>query len=841
MSLLYNTGDWFSLGHGNSYRKIDLYTMDWPASINLEHMTVHAAPYGGPIALVKDTKQFLKLSGGESTKPVIRIFNCSGRLISTINWDNGNSGNLICMGWSDAEEFLVVQADGSVWRYDMFGNFLHKFSMGADVTDVQDAKIFASSSGTGIAVLTASWKIYIVNSVMDPKLRPLSELLSLTSDLTCWELVSKERNTCCLLARGTDVILARHGDSAPTTHTLSMKSEYSSIIAMAVSFNHRHLAIYTNTGAIWLGSADLRTKYCEFATGRTERPQQIGWCCDEDPHPDRQAVIVSYASMVQVIGMTGDSNIYTYDSRTVLIPEMDVVRVLTNTSHELFQRVPQCTSKIFGITISEPASFLFEAHMEFQKRSHKSDEFLCLIQDRLASAVGECVDAAGQEFDSHTQKSLIRAAHFGKSFLPGYNPDGYIEMCRVLRVLNALREPIVGMPLTLRQFNHLQPLVILDRLIFRKHYALAIQIAKHLKLPESRILEHWAFHKIEHDKNDEEVARKISDKFRHHPMGDRERISFANVAKKAQQKGRNKLAITLLEQEPRKSLRVPLLLELDASEKALTAATQSGDTDLIYMVILKMKSTTALSKFQMIIRRFPLAHDLYKKYCQTNSLSTLKDIYSQEDDFQAQAELGLREALEVNNVEVSIPEISVNYKKANRMLEADACDEAKKLMKHQKVLDEKYQKRLYGLPLHETIRQLLLLGDIKYADRLKSEFKVPERRYWWLRISVLSQQFQWDELEKFAKSKKSPIGYEPFVEVCLKQSNLEQAKKYLPRCSEENKFNWYLKAGCLLEAAAIAYDQKDMDGLWRVHGRCTADPALLAKVDNLIGQLASKK
>lgn len=84
------------------------------------------------------------------------------------------------MGWSDAEEFLVVQADGSVWRYDMFGNFLHKFSMGADVTDVQDAKIFASSSGTGIAVLTASWKIYIVNSVMDPKLRPLSELLSLS-------------------------------------------------------------------------------------------------------------------------------------------------------------------------------------------------------------------------------------------------------------------------------------------------------------------------------------------------------------------------------------------------------------------------------------------------------------------------------------------------------------------------------------------------------------------------------------------------------------------------------------------------------------------------------------
>lgn len=834
--MLCNTGDWFTLGHGNSYRKIDLYTMDWPASINLEHMTVHAASYGGPIALVKDFKQFLKLSGTGSTKPVIRIFNCSGKLISSITWDNGN---LVCMGWSDAEEFLCVQDDGFVWIYDMFGNFQHKFSMGKDVTEVIEAKIFASNSGTGIAVITASYKIYIVNSIKDPKSRTLSELLSLSSDLSCWELVSKERNTCCLLARDTEIILARHGESAPLTHVITMKNEFSSVVAMSVSFNHRHLALYTNTGVLWLGSADLKTKYCEFVTGRNERPQQIAWCCDEDPHPDRQAVVVSYPSMVLVVGTTGDSNIYTYDSPTMLIQEMDAVRILTNGYHELIQRVPKCTSNIFGINISEPASFLFEAHRKFQERSHQSDEYLCLIQNRLTAAVSECVDAAGQEFDSHTQKSLIRAAYFGKGFLPGYNPDSYMEMCRVLRVLNALRDPNVGVPLTLRQFKYLQPLVILDRLIFRKHYALAIQIAKHLKLPESRILEHWAFHKIVHDKNEEEVARKISEKFLSHQT--RERISFANVAKKAQQVGKTKLAITLLELEPRKSLQVPLLLKLGANEKALMAATQSGDTDLIYMVILEMKSTTELAKFQMIIRRFPLAQNLYKKYCQENSLSTLKDIYSQEDDFQSQAELGLRESLEINNVEVSIPDISGNYKKANKTLETEACDETKKLMKHQKALDEKYQKRLYALPLHETIRQVLLLGDLKYADRLKNEFRMPDRRYWWLRIQVLAQQFQWDELEKFSRAKKSPIGYEPFVEVCLGQGRIDEAKKYLPKCTEEHKFKWYLRAGCHVEAATIAYEQKDIDSLLKVYDCCSNDPALSAKVENLIGQLSSKK
>lgn len=51
------------------------------------------------------------------------------------------------------------------------------------------------------------------------------------------------------------------------------------------------------------------------------------------------------------------------------------------------------------------------------------------------------------------------------------------------------------------RFLHLKPDVILGRLVFRKHYAIAIQVAKHLKLPESWILEHWAYHKVINDKS----------------------------------------------------------------------------------------------------------------------------------------------------------------------------------------------------------------------------------------------------------------------------------------------------------------------------------------------------
>lgn len=101
----------------------------------------------------------------------------------------------------------------------------------------------------------------------------------------------------------------------------------------------------------------------------------------------------------------------------------------------------------------------------------------------------------------------------------------------------------------------------------------------------------------------------------------------------------------------------------------------------------------------------------------------------------------------------------------------------------------------YGLPVHETIKRLLILGDLKNAEKKRTEYKVPEKRFWWLRIQVLSETYQWDELEKFSKAKKSPIGYEPFVEVCLKQNNIEEAKKYLPKCRNDKKIKLYIRSG----------------------------------------------
>lgn len=100
----------------------------------------------------------------------------------------------------------------------------------------------------------------------------------------------------------------------------------------------------------------------------------------------------------------------------------------------------------------------------------------------------------------------------------------------------------------------------------------------------------------------------------------------------------------------------------------------------------------------------------------------------------------------------------------------------------------------------------------------------PLWRYWWLKLKSLAEKEEWEELEKFSKTKKSPIGYlvrtkrfmlsdlllcpgnvssrendllllsliQPFVEVCMKSNNKCEAKKYVSRVTPEQKVRAHL-------------------------------------------------
>ncbi|XP_070168587.1 vacuolar protein sorting-associated protein 16 homolog [Polyergus mexicanus] len=818
------TADWFPLGRDVYFRKFELYPISFQQEISVNNLLV-AAPYGGSIAVTRNPTKLVKVQG--ASKPLILLYTASGKLTARLQW---SSGQLISFGWSQQEELLCVQEDGMVLIYDMFGTYQHTFSMGnaAKDTKVIDAKFFATSNSTGIAVLTSTNRIFLVNNVSEPKVRPVTDMPRYGGPIDCWCMVHCDRETEVILSNreGIFVICQSHQNTFSFNNLFSNK--INNVVAMTVSGNYRHIALYADTGHLYIGSIDFREKYCECYTNMKESLANIAWCGTE-------AVICSWDSAIMVVGRTAETIVYNYDGPVHLVTEIDGVRVLSSCSHEMIQKVPNVVQRIFRINSTDPASYLLEASKQFQKKSHKADSYIDLVKDKLDSAIKACIDGASHEFDFETQKILMRAAKFGKGFSKKMDPEYYVQMCRTLRVLNAVRHPAVGIPLTYTQYNVLTNQVLLDRLVVRRHYYLSIQIARHLQLPEidgeSRILAHWACYKVKQTQLDkEQIAEEIADKLGYAPG-----VSYSEIARKAADCGRKQLAIKLIDYEPRAHQQVPLLLTLSEERAALHKAVESGNTDLVYTVILHLRENMTLGDFQMSIMHCPLAMALYIKYCQSHNRETLRDIYNQYDDFHSQAVWFITESYQRKNTmskDALLQSAQENFRLARNDTNASLTEEQIKLLKYQRSLEDTLHESVIGKPLHDTVKILLLHNELKLADKLRSEYKIPDRRYWWLKMQCLAEQGLWSDLEKFSKSKKSPIGYEPFIDECLKYNEKLEARKYLIRVKDDLKVKYLVKLNMLSEAAKTAFDQKDTSALTFVLAQCgSTDKQLVDKIN----------
>lgn len=101
----------------------------------------------------------------------------------------------------------------------------------------------------------------------------------------------------------------------------------------------------------------------------------------------------------------------------------------------------------------------------------------------------------------------------------------------------------------------------------------------------------------------------------------------------------------MLDYEPCAADQVPLLISMKQDEMALSKAIESGDTDLIYLVILHLKrSTRSPLEFFRIIRNEPVALDLLISYSKQQDLKLLKELYYTLDELEQVANVFVRDA-----------------------------------------------------------------------------------------------------------------------------------------------------------------------------------------------------
>lgn len=827
------TADWNPLGDVY-YRKTEIYSMEWASEIHIDltKSKIAVAQFAGPIAIIRDDS---KTGRVPNTKPILYVYNAAGKEISHMRW---SSGNLLQIGWTCSEDLLCVQDDGVVLIYDLFCNFKKTFGMGeeAKAVKVKDCRIFQGVHGTGVAILTNSHRIFLVSNVDDPRIRRFAEIPGYQPSITSWATINIDRQTKVIVASGTELTMLDNGGQSVTLPFPPHNWQAGSVIDIAVCSEKTLVAFYTATGLIWVGSLMDMSPLWEIDIKCTQKPTCFVWCGTE-------ALVLNWNTRLLIVGPEKDVITNVLDTPVHLVEEIDGVRIISNLVHEFLEKVPEVTQNVYKILSMHPGAMLRQASKEYQRRSQNADEHLRMI-DRKDEAVDQCIHAAGHQLEPSEQKELLRAAAFGKSFLTDYSAKEFMTMCQKLRVLNQIRHYSIGIPLTYTQMETLTIEVVIDRLVLRKHFFLAIRICQFLHIHDTegvgRILAHWACYKVQQKhESDESLAYAISQK-----LGDTPGVSYSEIASKAIDCGREELAIGLLEYEPKASEQVPLLMKMNRNELALLKAIDSGDTDLVYTVLLKLQDSNATDLHRQI-RNLPMAYHLYLQYCRQQNRKKMQNIYYSEDNYLEEGTCHVIDSYSHERLEdrfSALKDALLSYNKSRHDFVIKQTDDQVKLLEQQVKLEEEFNRPYIDLSLHQTIHRLIVDDRMKQAETLRKMFKVPEKRFWCLKINALAESGQWAELDKFSKSKKPPVGMEAFVEACMKYNNPYEARKYLPRVQPENRVRCLLRTGQMKEAADAAFENRSEDELNIVLSRCgLSDPSLAEKIKSLKAQLSSKK
>ncbi|EAW17428.1 tethering complex subunit VPS16 [Aspergillus fischeri NRRL 181] len=738
--------NWERLGD-SFYRKVSLYDAIFNEDVDLDNYIVAGAPYGGAIALHRDESKPYMFRDAHTARSSIDIYSCSGKHINRINWEHGTIRGL---GWSEKEELLVITEDGTVRRYfGLYGDFT-SFSLGngAEEYGVRACKFW----NNGFVALLSNNQLIAVSNYDEPRPKLLAPCPE--GEVSSWSLIPPPYT----LSRSVEVLLA-----VDKTIFLIDSSEAEDKVLQNGPFKHasvsptgRFVALYTAEGQVWVVSSDFQSKHTEYDPQSRVTPRTVDWCGDD-------AVVIAWEDEIHLIGPNGAAAKYYYDGTVHVIPECDGVRLITNDNCEFLHKVTDVTEAIFRLGSTSPASVLLDSVDLLEKKSPKADENIQRIRSSLPEAVDTCVKAAGHEFDVYWQKRLLKAASYGKSVLDLYNSDEFVEMTEKLRVLKAVRDYQIGLPISYEQYLRLTPEKLIERLVNRHEYLLSIRISEYLQIPADRIYVHWASQKVKVSTvDDEAVCKLIVQKLEGKPG-----ISFEQIAQAAYDEGRAHLATQLLNHEPRGGKQVPLLLKMEEDEVALDKAIESGDDDLIIYVLLHLKSKLPLASFFRMINTRPIASALVEANARGEDTELLKDLFYQDDRPIDGSNVLLSEALNATDLPHKTEKLLLaskllsDSKDATAVLQQKLLSEASQLLKVQEALDKDIADRaeFVSLSLNDTIYRLIKSGYGKRAHKIQSEFRMPDKTYWWLRLRALVAKRDWGELEEMAK-KKSPIGWE---------------------------------------------------------------------------------
>jgi len=277
---------------------------------------------------------------------------------------------------------------------------------------------------------------------------------------------------------------------------------------------------------------------------------------------------------------------------------------------------------------------------------------------------------------------------------------------------------------------------------------------------------------------------------------------------------------------------VPLLLRMNELGLALAKAVASSDTELVHLVLLHAKSTLPEAEFFEHLLPHPIAQQLLASYCRHREPETLKTLYYHSNQPVQAASLAIREAYRAPGWSQRMRGLSIALQFYEHSAPvspqcatlARATEDQLKLLDAQRQLEKDTQGaspppgappplaqryRFIDTPLNETIYRCFAYGQSATAERLRSDLKVPEKRWWRLKLKGLAHARAWASLWELGSARRSPIGFKPFADACIEQGALEEAGKYVAKLAAAEAVPMWLRIGRVDEARRVAIQHKD--------------------------------
>ncbi|RTG89322.1 vacuolar protein sorting-associated protein 16 [Schistosoma bovis] len=554
-------------------RKLHLYDMPWGMGFSISQFKTSICQYSGYIGRDIFTSSLSSLSnvfgwpsGSKTYTSNIYIirqtrFPKCCELISTLFWKDAPG---ILLGWTLSEDLLVIQKTGFTTILDHQGKFVRRFSMGpeAEEREIISAKLFTIDYNTGIAVLTGGNHIYVTTSIETPRMRRLVELPGPVKSLSHWTIVTTPletgtpdsfRSPWVMFSNKKNLYRADFGTVEGIDLSKLTRSTGSDIYLLSISLNMQFVAIYLTNGELLITNTrftelhshiDLTQRISVMlvnnnnsANQKFNHPKTMLWLTNS-------AVVLQWNNLIAIISTQSDIYETFYADDIFLAQEIDGIRILSPTSHELLQRVPSPLESLGRIGASCPATWLLSASKSLKINCGRTNDYLLPIKqpNQMIDAISHCIEAACHAtVDPICQQELLESAHLGRGLLSAMmnttpnatissttvtnnNNTGHYsieaklkeladhaaKVCQTLRLLNSLAVPWLGIALTWRQFRELGPNKLFERLLIRRHYPMAIELVRiHQKhkwpisiLEESqsnygtctftRLLAHWA-------------------------------------------------------------------------------------------------------------------------------------------------------------------------------------------------------------------------------------------------------------------------------------------------------------------------------------------------------------